>query len=326
MSSIIYAIAAAVSLALLVGYLVFVRKKDIWFLFLFISVLLVNAGYFSISVSRILEEALLANRISYLGSVFLPLCMFMSVSDVCTIRVPKWITAALMCIGVAVFLLAASPGYSDIYYKEVTLEVIDGTARLVKQYGRFHVVYLIYLISYFGAMIAQVGFAIVRKKITSHKYASMLVAVVFLNILIWLLEQLVPTGFEVLSVSYIASEVILLFLYSIMQDFNEMKLTDAADESSSSPSENDITENPSEKLSEQIPFILEQWNHPEPLTVRELEVLPLILDNCRRKEIAEKLCLSENTVKTHTSHIFTKLSVEGRTELIEKANEILKSR
>lgn len=298
MGSIIYGIAAAVSLALLIGYLVFVKKKDIWLLFLFVSVLLVNVGYFSISISRILEEALLANRVSYLGSVFLPLCMLMSVSDVCGIRESKKLTAVLMCVGAAVFLLAASPGYSDIYYKEVTLEVIDGTARLIKQYGKFHIVYLIYLISYFVAMIAQVVYAIKRKKIVSHKYASMLVAVVFLNILIWLLEQLVPTGFEVLSVSYTASEVILLFLYSIMQDYNELKLSVTATESLSAEKENNTEEETDTagklplKLSEQIPFILEKWNPSEALTARELEVLPMILENCKRKEIAEKLCLS----------------------------------
>ena len=64
MSSIIYGAAAIVSLALLVGYLVFAKKKDVWLLFLFISVLLVNAGYFSISMSNILEEALLAKVIA----------------------------------------------------------------------------------------------------------------------------------------------------------------------------------------------------------------------------------------------------------------------
>ena len=327
MSSIIYGAAAIVSLALLVGYLVFAKKKDVWLLFLFISVLLVNAGYFSISMSNILEEALLANRVSYLGSVFLPLCMLMSVSDVCSIKIPKALVAFLMCVGVAVFLLAASPGYCDLYYKEVTLEVVDGAAKLVKEYGRLHIVYLVYLVSYFAAMIAEVGFAVVRKKITSHKYASVLVAVVFLNILIWLLEQLVPVGFEMLSVSYIASEVILLFLFSIMQDYNELKLISVQEaaqpeklEKASEEASADIC------LSGQISFIIENWQSAEMLTARELDILSLILDNCKRKEIAEKLCLSENTVKTHTSHIFTKLSVAGRSELIEKASEILKSK
>ena len=329
MSSIIYGISAVVALALVIGYVVFYKKRDAWLFLLFISVLLVNVGYFSISVSRILEEALLANRISYLGSVFLPLCMFMSVTDVCRIRVPKSVTVTLLCISAAVFLLAASPGYCDLYYKEVTLEIIDGTARLIKTYGKYHIVYLFYLLSYFASMIAVVGYVIIKKKITSHKYASMLTVVVFLNILIWLLEQLVPTDFEFLSISYIASEIIMLFLFSIMQDFDALKNKKNTVEqlvSAQIPepkAESKESESGEVILSEHISVILECWQLAEPLTAREVEVLMLILDNCKRKEIAERLCLSENTVKTHTSHIFTKLGITGRNELIKKAAEFL---
>ena len=330
MSSIIYGITAVVALALVIWYLGFCKNKNTWLLFLFISVLLVNVGYFSISVSRILEEALLANRISYLGSVFLPFCMFMSVADVCRIKIPKGVIAALLCVSAAVFVLAASPGYCDWYYKEVTLQIVDGTARLAKVYGKFHVVYLFYLLSYFVAMITTVSYVIAKKKITSHKYASMLTAVVFLNILIWLLEQLIPTDFEFLSISYIASEVILLFLFSIMHDFDALKnaklaaeIPIAVEEPHAENEEAEAEEIGEVVLSEHLPLILERWPLAEPLTAREVEVLTLILDNCRRKEIAEKLCLSENTVKTHTSHIFTKLGVAGRSELLEKANVML---
>lgn len=323
MISVIYGAAVAVSLILLIGYLVFVKKKDVWLLFLFVSVLFVNVGYFSISTAHILEEALLANRISYLGSVFLPLCMLMSISDVCEIKIPKGLITLLMSLGVAVFLLAASPGYSDVYYKDVTLAVVDGVSKLVKEYGKLHIVYLFYLISYFAAMIFEVCYAIFKKKLTSYKYASMLTAVVFLNILIWLLEQLISIDFEMLSISYIASEIMLLFLFGIIQDYNDMKTNEQSKKtlllSETPPQQDKITEN----LSEHISLILDSWNVTEPLTVRELEVLQLILDNYKRKEIAEKLSLSENTVKTHTTHIFSKLSVTDRTELFEKAYAII---
>ena len=330
MSSIIYGITAVVALALLIGYLGFFKQRDIWLFLLLISVVLVNAGYFSISVSKILEEALLANRISYLGSVFLPLCMFMSVANVCYIRIPKAVTAVLLCVSMAVFLLAASPGYCDLYYKEVTLQIVEGAAKLVKVYGKLHVVYLIYLLLYFIAMIATVGFVIIKKKITSHKYASMLTAVTFLNMLIWLLEQLVSTEFEFLSISYIASEIILLFLFSIKHDYDTIKgsqtqIPVTETETESIPSCEETAKYEKIILSQKVPLLLGRWEAAEPLTAREIEVLTLIIDNCKRKEIAEQLCLSENTVKTHTSHIFSKLGIKGKNELIEKAAELLET-
>lgn len=51
------------------------------------------------------------------------------------------------------FFIAASPGYLDIYYKEVNLITVNGVSALDKVYGPLHVVYLFYLVSYFAAMI-----------------------------------------------------------------------------------------------------------------------------------------------------------------------------
>ena len=50
-----------------------------------------------------------------------------------------------------------------------------------------------------------------------------------------------------------------------------------------------------------------------PLSARELEVLQLIVIGLANKEIADRLNLSETTVKTHVRHILTKLEVPDRT-------------
>ncbi|MBO5388834.1 MAG: hypothetical protein J6A59_11975, partial [Lachnospiraceae bacterium] len=65
--SIIYGVTAVISLLLAISYCVFIRKKEIWLVWLYFSVFLANLGYFSLSISKTLEEALLANRIAYLG-------------------------------------------------------------------------------------------------------------------------------------------------------------------------------------------------------------------------------------------------------------------
>ena len=93
-----YGIMAIVSLLLLVGYCIFIKVKDIWMFLLFISVFIVNIGYLALVISKSLEEALLANRISYLGSVFLPLCMLMAIVNMCKIKCPAWIITILICV------------------------------------------------------------------------------------------------------------------------------------------------------------------------------------------------------------------------------------
>lgn len=54
----------------------------------------------------------------------------------------------------------------------------------------------------------------------------------------------------------------------------------------------------------------------DPLTVREQEVLQLLVSGKTNREIAKELYISENTVKTHTRNIFSKYAVSSRAELI----------
>ncbi|MBL0171340.1 MAG: response regulator transcription factor [Gemmatimonadaceae bacterium] len=53
------------------------------------------------------------------------------------------------------------------------------------------------------------------------------------------------------------------------------------------------------------------------ITKRELEILALIAAGLTNREIADRLFVSENTVKTHSSRLFEKLSVNRRTQAVQ---------
>ena len=48
------------------------------------------------------------------------------------------------------------------------------------------------------------------------------------------------------------------------------------------------------------------------LTARELEVLKLIAQGLKNREIADKLCISEHTVKVHLRNIYSKIGVDTK--------------
>lgn len=58
------------------------------------------------------------------------------------------------------------------------------------------------------------------------------------------------------------------------------------------------------------------------ISTRELEVLKLVADGLSNQGIADKLFVSLNTVKTHTSNLFIKLDVSRRTQAIQKAKSL----
>ena len=65
-----------------------------------------------------------------------------------------------------------------------------------------------------------------------------------------------------------------------------------------------------------------QFGLVEPLSERELEVLRLIAAGKSNREIAAALVVTLNTVKKHSSHIYGKLGVNGRTQAVARAREL----
>lgn len=58
------------------------------------------------------------------------------------------------------------------------------------------------------------------------------------------------------------------------------------------------------------------------ISKRELEVLQLMASGMSNSEIAERLFVSLNTVKTHSSKLFEKMDVKRRTQAVEKAKKL----
>jgi DNA-binding CsgD family transcriptional regulator len=58
------------------------------------------------------------------------------------------------------------------------------------------------------------------------------------------------------------------------------------------------------------------------ITPRELEVLELIAQGLSNKEIAARVHVSENTVKTHSSRVFDKLGARRRTQAVQLGKEL----
>jgi two-component system, NarL family, response regulator LiaR len=58
------------------------------------------------------------------------------------------------------------------------------------------------------------------------------------------------------------------------------------------------------------------------ITPRELEILELIADGLSNKEIAARVNVSENTVKTHSSRVFDKLGARRRTQAVQLGKQL----
>lgn len=319
--STVYGLAMAVSLLMIGVYYYIDRKHDKWLLSLFVSVAVCDFGYFILSLSKTLDAALWSNRIAYLGSVFLPFSLLMMIMTLSRFTYPKWLPKVLGAVNTVMFLIAASGGFLPIYYKEVSLGFDNGYPVLIKEYGPLHPVYKVFLFAYFAAMVAVIAHTAVKKTVVSSKHTVFLAFVVIGNIAIWLVENMIHSSFEFLSISYIVTEGMILFLYSILQDYG---LIDPAQNAVT------VTEQHTETVEiikafsdEQIESIMKNWGAVNSLSQREKEVLRFLLENKKRKVIAETLFVTESTIKKHTAAIYRKLETANRAELFEKSKKYL---
>ena len=70
------------------------------------------------------------------------------------------------------------------------------------------------------------------------------------------------------------------------------------------------------------PFVVDQARVSKlGITPRELEILGLIAGGLSNREIAARLFVSENTVKTHSSRVFDKLGAKRRTQAVQLGKE-----
>ena len=312
-----YAVMAVLATLLLICYSVLVRKKEPWLLLLYVCVAMVNVGYFLLSASRTLGFAVFANDLAYLGSVFLSMSMLLTIVRLCGFTIRKKLVLTLTLCGAVMFAIIATAGLLPWYYKDLSLVFVNGAAKLRKVYGILHPVYLVYLLVYFAAMVACIVQSIRKKMIASQKHAVLLAAIVFGNLAVWLVEKFIPWDFEFLSVSYLFSEIILLGLYWMLQDYVRTDLIPRPTEEASRPAPADT----GASMEERIAKVLAHLPADEALAARELEVLELVLARKKRKEIAEALCLSENTIKTYTRTLYGKLGVKSREELYALLNQ-----
>ena len=326
--TIIYSAAAVLSLLLLITCCLLVRKNKTWFILLFSSVLVVNVGYTFLAMSSCLEMALWANRVAYLGSVFLPLAMLMIILNASGTKYPKWLHGVLGILSILVFLVAASPGILPIYYKEVSFAVVDGAATLVKVYGPLHPLYLVYLLGYFATMVAVIIRAQVKKTIDTTAHAVILAIAVFVNIGVWFIEQLTSIDFEFLSVSYIISELFLLGIHMVMNEYQRMKKIVRQVESVQSYDDTEATK-PDAMLEKPVesdvisPERMEAFMAGlKTLTPTERDIYDAYIARVTTREVMANMNIKESTLKFHNRNLYGKLGVSTRKELLEIHKQI----
>ncbi len=208
---------AAASILAAVSFLLFLAFSDgktvNSYMMLFALLLLItNGGYLAISLSTTLSEALLANKICYIGGCFIPPVIITIILGICHYRVPKFVYALMVSYSIVVYSFVLTTGYNDLYYSDASLIRYNSASVLKRSYGPFHILFTILLYGYVAILIGIVVYTMLKKKDVSTKTIVTLMLLGAGMVSIFVLIRFINPLFEAVPAAYVFVGYILLFL------------------------------------------------------------------------------------------------------------------
>lgn len=179
-----------------------------FFLFVFIG----NLGYFFLGNSTTVEEAILANKITYITGCILPLFLMMLVFDACKVMPNKAIRFAMYVLSGTVMLLAMTVGYTDWFYKECHIEKVNQVTVLVKEYGSGHSLFLFMIYGYLIAGITLLLYSLISRKNLIYKNVVLLLFVYITTVLFYAFGRKIFSGLDPVCISYCINDLFFLFI------------------------------------------------------------------------------------------------------------------
>lgn len=174
-----------------------------------------NGGYYALYVSENLEEAILANKITYTIGSLLPMIMFLIISKICGVTINSMIQTVLYLIQGLIFLGVCTSGKYDLFYKTVTYNVGEHGAYLTKTYGPLHSVYIVSFCIYMITSIVVVGVSIRKRTcLVSTTKAYTILALFLSSAILYFSERFAKLTFEIEPMIFTITSfwVIVLFI------------------------------------------------------------------------------------------------------------------
>ena len=211
-----YSILFGLSVLLGVLYaLIWHKHFDVHITLIFLITPIVNLGYLLVSLSTNLDEALLANKITYIGGCYLLLMILYAVFSLCKIKIPVWLRILFLVISSIIFLFSLTIGYTTLFYKNVDIEFINGATVLTnKEYGFMHTIFIIMVITYFLICMFSIIYTYIKNKQVSRKIILLLAIIEVIGVLSFFLGRLISKKVELIPAAYILALFIFVIIIS----------------------------------------------------------------------------------------------------------------
>lgn len=188
------------------------KKINLYFLCLFLLMTISCGGNLFLSLSTSLSEAILANKIAYLGGCFVPPITFFLICQICNYKIKTWLRNLLYLYSFIVYGFVLTIGFYDFYYKDISLINTANAASLNYSYGIGHTFFYVILYGYIICEIILLLYSFYKKHTVSRKSIELLIILNVVNIGLFIFSRNLNLPFEIMPLMYVIDSWILLYL------------------------------------------------------------------------------------------------------------------
>lgn len=209
-----YLITLCVISSLCVVVLMRVNQGDVRgpYFAIFFASFIACMGHLFLALSTNVEGAIIANKMNYVGAIFLPLFMLNAIVSVCKMRMPAWGNLFLYLFAFLIFGLSATVGYNDWYYTSIEYVTTYGVGNFVATYGPGHTVFNVMLVGYVIANVSLIVYSFVKKKNVSYKSLIALSLIEVVSIISLVVSRFMETDTLTMPVVYVFGQLALLYI------------------------------------------------------------------------------------------------------------------
>ena len=213
MTSLFYCCVFVASLICTAVYIyIWHRRFDVNFTLIFIFVPVACMGYLLQSTSGNVEEWILSSKIVYLGGTYLQLFIMLSIFNFCQIEINRKIRVLLFTFATLLYASVLSIGYTDLFYKNVSLDVEDGKLVFLKSYGWMHTVFYVYIIILFIAGISAIIYSWLRKSQVPRTIIALLVIPDCFSVFCFFIVRRLINVVEIVPLVYVLALIMFIII------------------------------------------------------------------------------------------------------------------
>ena len=220
-----YAMFGVSLLVVLIYSYIFHKHFDVNLTIMTTVVPIVNLGFVLMGSSQLIEEALIALRLTYLGGCVVLVAAMFLIFNVCGVKLPPWLIVLVVAISAGVFSTTLTIGHTDLFYKGIPdLAYYGGAAYITnKHYGPMHTVFYVMVGIYYAATVGVIIYSIIKKRQVPRSILILIIIAITVSVIGFFGGRFFTNEIELLPATYNIGMIIYLILAS------RLRLYDASD-------------------------------------------------------------------------------------------------